>query len=209
MQASGVKVGKVFGVELWLDYSWFILFFLIALTFTAGLLPTQLHADVQGGTLFLGQEINLLYVLFVWSLPKPTYFVAVRNIDSLTVSGAHNVEITQLKVPSLSIKGSGSSKIAASLLVENLEVTASGSLKATLSGSAKTQSVRTSGSSNYEALDLHTQTTIVRSSGSSRISVRVEKQLDVSASGSVGVNYKGSPQINQKISGAVKITNVE
>lgn len=39
MKNKGIRVGRFFGIELRLDYSWFILFFLIAWSFTLGIIP--------------------------------------------------------------------------------------------------------------------------------------------------------------------------
>lgn len=61
MRVGGVKIGKVFGIELWLDYSWFVLFFLIAATFTLGLLPAQFPDLSPPAVLLTGLAITLLF----------------------------------------------------------------------------------------------------------------------------------------------------
>lgn len=39
MQFNGIRIAKIAGIEIWLDYSWLIIFFIILISFTAGLLP--------------------------------------------------------------------------------------------------------------------------------------------------------------------------
>lgn len=41
MQLGGIHIAKIFGIDIWLDYSWLIVFFLVFISFTAGLLPSQ------------------------------------------------------------------------------------------------------------------------------------------------------------------------
>ncbi len=61
MQQSGFKVGTVLGIEIWLDYSWLILFFLIGALFTFGILPTQFPRLSQLARIVAGIIATLLF----------------------------------------------------------------------------------------------------------------------------------------------------
>lgn len=65
MRTGGLKIGKVFGIEVWLDYSWFILFFLIGLVFTAGLLPAQFPEFSGVALLIAGAVITVLFFVSI------------------------------------------------------------------------------------------------------------------------------------------------
>lgn len=61
MWSGGMRIAKIFGIEIWLDYSWLIIFFLILITFTAGLLPAQYPGLSRPTAVVTGVITTLLF----------------------------------------------------------------------------------------------------------------------------------------------------
>jgi Zn-dependent protease len=97
MQTGGIKIGRIFGIELWLDYSWFVLFFLIGLTFTAGLLPAQFPDLSPPAILASGLLITLLFFVSIiihelsHSLYAKKQGLEIRRITLFIFGGASEV----------------------------------------------------------------------------------------------------------------------
>jgi hypothetical protein len=138
-----------------------------------------LTSEVRNGRLSLGLEMNTII--------RPTrpirYVLTVKELRALDLSGATKAEVEDLRTNDLRVGISGSGNVR-------------------LSGRADRQDVRISGSGDYIADLFESKETTLRSSGSSRASVRVSDRLIVAISGSGHVEYIGSPQISQTISGA-------
>ncbi len=58
---AGIRVGRIGGVELTLDYSWFIILFLIFVTFTTAIFPSIAPGLSRGTYLFQGAAGTLLF----------------------------------------------------------------------------------------------------------------------------------------------------
>lgn len=65
MQFGGIRVAKILGIEIWLDYSWLIIFFLIFLSFTAGVVPSQFPELSWPASLATGTVTTLLFFVSV------------------------------------------------------------------------------------------------------------------------------------------------
>jgi len=61
MQFGGVRIARIFDIEIWLDYSWLIIFFIIFVSFTVGLLPAQLPGLTWPGSVLAGTITTLLF----------------------------------------------------------------------------------------------------------------------------------------------------
>lgn len=61
MQIGGIRVAKIFGIEIWLDYSWLIIFFLIFISFTAGVVPARFPGLSWPVSVATGTVVTLLF----------------------------------------------------------------------------------------------------------------------------------------------------
>lgn len=57
----GIRVGRIFGIELRIDYSWFVIFFLILWTFTTNVFPATLPGRDTGTYMLMGGAGALLF----------------------------------------------------------------------------------------------------------------------------------------------------
>ncbi|MGD2067544.1 MAG: site-2 protease family protein [Gemmatimonadota bacterium] len=75
----GVHVGRIGGVDLDLDYSWFVLFFLILATFTGVVFPGYVPGLGRGTYLAMGAAGTLLFFLSLLAHELAHAFVALRK----------------------------------------------------------------------------------------------------------------------------------
>jgi hypothetical protein len=131
------------------------------------------------------------------------YNLTVRDLNSLTFSGAGSIKILDgLKSGDfkLNLSGAGSIEINA-LIANSLTVNFSSAGAIIVAGKVDKQSVTMSGVGSYEAGDLDSNSASVVLTGAGSAVVWVHDHLDVTVSGVGSVGYFGSPQVSQNISG--------
>ncbi|MGH7445800.1 MAG: site-2 protease family protein, partial [Longimicrobiales bacterium] len=57
----GFRLGSIFGIEIRIDYSWFVIFFLILWTLTAGVFPASLPGQSTAAYVLMGVSATLLF----------------------------------------------------------------------------------------------------------------------------------------------------
>ncbi len=133
--------------------------------------------------------------------------VTVRTLDSLGVSGASTVTVSDsLAAHDLAVTISGASRLIAPLGIESGRLELSGASNAHLSGSAAALDVTVGGASDLEAADLSIGELTIDLSGASHAAVTVTTSLSAGASGASNLQYAGSPEIQRaETSGASSI----
>jgi hypothetical protein len=175
------------------------------------LLP-ELIAKVQDSTLILGIDDDWLNRLgkvissvFNSTQHKITYHLTVVNLEKISISGKCHLECQSLQTDTLKLNLSGWGNLTFTHLDCNaLEVRISGRGEFSATGRADQQTVRISGSAEYSAPDLVSQSLRIVISGQANAAVRVEESLDIRISGMGQVNYYGRPKLRQVISGLGK-----
>jgi hypothetical protein len=134
-------------------------------------------------------------------------YVSFRQLSKISASGSSDVYVNGVvKTEALEIHLNGSSDFSGAVDVVSLKVDQSGSSDTKLSGRAANVDVDLSGASDMKAFDLRTETFKVHASGSSDVSVTVQKELYVQASGASDVKYKGSGTVREvKTSGSSSV----
>lgn len=113
----------------------------------------------------------------------PIVRLQTTNVDRLSINGSGDVDLSGLKEEAftLSIAGSGSTKLA---------------------GSCESLSISIMGSGSINADACTTQSTSVSISGSGDATLNVEKELSVSITGSGDVRYRGNAAVSESIMGS-------
>lgn len=139
---------------------------------------------------------------------KVTIKVPVQRIDNIRLSGSGKVIGKKtLDLDHLKIRTSGSRNLDLTMDSKNLSITTSGSSRIKLRGNSGNLDVTTSGSSIINAYELEAEKAKIVLSGSSRVRVTVNKDIDARVSGSGNIRYKGNPEkVNTKTSGSGKVT---
>ena len=175
-------------------------------------LLSELVAEVRGDTLVLGfvedwfsRFGKVVSSFFDSTDRKVTYYLTVVDLDKLSISGKINLECPSFVTKSLTLKISGLGNLTLTHLeCDTLDVIISGRADFAAAGRADHQTVRISGSGDYNAAGLTSQSTRIVISGQGNANLRVEESLDITISGLGQVNYYGRPKLRQVISGLGK-----
>ncbi len=162
----------------------------------------DLTSEVQNGTLVLGfQDSPLRKTLFPTRII--TYTLMVRDLDSITVNGAGDLQIDTLQTDSLALtlNGAGQFKIN-TLEAQSLEVLLKGAGNIEVGGEVTSQDIKIEGAANYQGDNLRTSSTVIEISGLGNGVVWATNTLNVSISGAGNLDYYGSPTVTQNIGGA-------
>jgi len=172
----------------------------------------ELTTEVRNGTLHLGVQDDwfdrigkVISSVFSGEQSKVHYHLTVKNLDEINISGNCKLQSESLTTEDLSLKVSGLGDLTFDHLdCSSLDVRISGRGEFFAAGRAEKQKVRISGSGEYLAGDLVSQSLRIVISGQGNATVRVEDSLDITISGLGQVNYYGRPKLRQVISGLGK-----
>ena len=124
-------------------------------------------------------------------------YVSFKNISNLSASGSSDIYANGvIKVESLHLTLSGSSDFKGAVDVRELSLNQSGSSDSQISGRADKINVNVSGASDVKGYELITDYCEVIASGSSDIQLTANKEINVNASGSCDVYFKGNAVVN-------------
>lgn len=137
-------------------------------------------AEVRNNVLRLSNNGN-------YSTGEPVKFkISVPNLESVSVSGAGNIDIKGMNNEKFKIDSDGASEM-------------------TVAGSTKLVDIHTNGAGKIDTNNLHAMRAIVNSNGVTEIEVDVQEQLDVKVNGPSSVTYKGDPVVNKSVNGPGRV----
>jgi hypothetical protein len=169
----------------------------------------RLKADVAGGKLYLGLDLEWWEWLTYWATwmgisdKRVRYRIAVRVFEGAEIKGSGSITAGPVMGETCRLGISGSGKITLERLdtIElHTQISGSGEIRA--AGQAAKQEIQINGSGDVEALELETKETTVRINGGGRALVNAEDRLDVRINGSGDVQYAGDPRVSQSIAGS-------
>lgn len=170
---------------------------------------SELTAEIIGDSLVLGLDddwISRIGKVFSSILNQTerqvVYHLTVAEVGQVSISGKVNLACAAFAAENLVLKVSGLGKLDFSHLdCTSLEVIISGRGEFSAAGRADHQTIRISGSGEYRAADLTSQSARIIISGQGNAALRVSDSLDITISGVGQVNYLGRPKVRQVISG--------
>jgi hypothetical protein len=164
-------------------------------------LVPEIITTVSNGTLTIKTKDNL--TINPLSNENPlTFTIVVKDLTSLTVSGAGDVQMETLSTPSLEITMSGAGIVQQNqITTNNLNITLSGVGGIDITGQATQATIDISGAGNVNAPDLTIQTANITISGVGGATLWVTDQLTGNISGAGSVSYYGTPQTNTTATG--------
>ena len=136
-------------------------------------------------------------------------YITVVDLNAVQVGGSGNFTGTDLKLKSLNLFLSGSGSInLVNLVADSIKLVNSGSGLTSISGNVKSQEIIISGTGEYKAKDLQSNTATVEIDGSGQATVNVINQLNIIINGSGQVSYLGNPNIQQQVTGSGTVKKV-
>jgi len=166
-----------------------------------------IETTVRGDTLEIGsrERTNL----------QPTepisYYLTVKSLDSISVSGLGNVVVPGLEATRFSVDISGAGDVnLESLDAERLDISISGLGSLGIdAGQVSEQSIDLSGSGGYNGRNLESADAEIYVSGLGSASVWATENLFVNISGSGSVRYAGDPSVDMDISGLGSLKKID
>ena len=138
-------------------------------------------------------------------------YITAPHFSSVRSNGSGNI-ISQGKLTDSSkieFTVNGSADIKVELDVPEVDAEISGSGNINLVGATKKFRGEVTGSGNIHAMDLKSEETTVRITGSGNADVYASVQLDVHVAGSGDVRYKGDGKVNSNIAGSGNVKKVD
>jgi hypothetical protein len=168
---------------------------------------SKIKVEVRDGILYVGLEKGK------WNRgnKKLKAYISFKTLGKLSARGSCDVYVDGvIKSDDLKVNLSGSSDIKqAKLDVKKLDIDLSGSSDMKVSGMAANLTIEVSGSSQFKGENLVSDFCRANASGSSDISITVNKELSARTSGSSDVLVKGEGVIRDlKTSGSSKISKI-
>ena len=154
-----------------------------------------------------------LTITYDTNTPTPTkdvtYYLTVKDLNSISISGAGKIQSNNFKTNTLDIilTGAGEGNLNG-LNVKKLTVNMSGAGKLILSGKATEQTVNISGAGDYQARELESKTATITIGGAGSSIVNVTDLLNAVISGVGDIEYTGNPKVNKQISGTGNIQKI-
>jgi predicted tellurium resistance membrane protein TerC len=164
----------------------------------------RIITEVKDGILVIRHDNDFVDWLRVWthSADPLRFFLTIRDIRTLKLSGAGKVKAPAIKGDSLEMINSGAgSQSIDDLAVNAFKVELSGAGSMDVAGKVNEQTVKLSGAGSYNAAKLESRSAEVKLSGVGSATVWASEILDVNLSGIGSVEYYGGPQVTKKVSG--------
>jgi hypothetical protein len=130
--------------------------------------------------------------------------ITARDLNEIVLSApVGDLEVNGLQTSTLKLVLSGGAQIKLNgLQVGVLDSVLSGAGNIQASGTADEIKLTLSGLGNFNAADLKSNKATIELSGMGNATVRVEKELAATVSGTGSVQYFGDPRVEQKVNGA-------
>jgi hypothetical protein len=167
-----------------------------------------IRTTVRNGVLLIESDENN-NVTGIHASNVVTITIVVKDLSSLTISGAADVEMDGLSTSSFEFTMSGAGQFGLDALhADSLDVTLSGMGDVEISGEVTAALIDIPGAGSVRASDLRVQTAEVNISGLGGATVWVTDQLTGEISGGGSVSYYGNPQTNTNSTGLGKFISL-
>ncbi len=147
--------------------------------------------EVEDGELDIDNDKGFFFCMFFCQdlFSRTKIIITTPNLGDINFSGSVVGETDEFQAETVQARFSGDSDFIIRVISNKLEIRSSGSGSITLLGKTDDLSLRLSGSSRIHGYDMLAQKTFVKSSGSSRVELSLEENLEVRSSGSSRVSY--------------------
>jgi Putative auto-transporter adhesin, head GIN domain len=163
--------------------------------------------ETKGNILYIHQEEGTSL-----STSKPIkVYLSGPSFNNFGASGACNIysenKITSADAVTINLTGSSDAKLELKAPAVDADLAGSGTIA--LKGETKELKIDGSGSTDIKCFDMLSENTSVSLSGSANAEVFASVKLEVHASGSADIKYKGNCAVSQDINGAGSVKKVE
>lgn len=158
----------------------------------------------------INRTLKVSYVNRNWlsglSRDRMDLLIELPDLNVADISGAAHVDIEDFtSLDLLEADVSGAAKVTIDVPMQEFKSSISGASNVELKQDVPLISSDLSGASRLHAFSSESEEVFLELSGASRADVSVSDYLNVSASGASTVNYRGTPRIDQDVSGGSKV----
>ncbi len=134
-------------------------------------------------------------------------YLTFNKINHLSLAGhTYVVSTDRMNFDQLDLIVSGTSKMISEINAVSLKVEASGSSSLELSGNVFSADITASGAAKMNAVNMNIDDLKHSASGTAATTVNVISKFDVKASGTAQVQYYGTPEMREEVSGSASVT---
>ncbi len=163
----------------------------------------QVLTEVKDGVLEIHYRDKKLFENWAESL---TLTITFTNLSDFRLDGGVELYADGLNLENLNIIINGGANVKMNnLLANTLGMSLAGGGDIHISGIAENHTVNVSGGTNYQAEDLKSAYVSVKVIGAANVVVWATETLNLDLAGAYSVNYWGSPQITQSVTGLGEI----
>jgi len=135
--------------------------------------------------------------------------ITVKELQELEVTGAADIEVTDIQTDELTLRMAGASNVqVVNLKANTLRTEIPGAGKIQVDGKVKDQSVTLAGAGNFSAYDLESKTAKVTLNGVGSAQLWVTDELDITIAGVGTVEYFGTPTVKQSVTMMGKVSSL-
>jgi len=164
--------------------------------------------SIRNGTLFIATRKSY-GAFFNNSSEDILITLVVVDLAELRLKGTAELRVQGLDVQSLALQVSGASDVVfEKLLADTLTINARGANEFSIDGEVESQNVSLKGASDYDAVNLYSETAIIMLAGAGDAKLQVETELNVRVYGVGEVTYLGSPKVNQSVRGMGSVKRI-
>ena len=138
------------------------------------------------------------------------FYLTVKELEAVVISGLGSVELPEMTASKFSVEITGGGNVDIDGLdADAIEAEISGLGDLSIDGGeVHDQEIVITGGGNYRARNLQSATAEVHLEGLGSATVRVSEQLDVTITGGGAVEYFGSPDVDQDVSGLGRVKKI-
>ncbi len=150
----------------------------------------EIETEVSGSRLKIKRENSI----WKWNNKRVDVYITLRKLEGVYVSGSGKVTgESKFVMEEMDISVSGSGNVELELEAGAIDTSISGSGKIKLEGNTKDIKISISGSGRMSAEDLRSERCKIRISGSGSCRIYVTEEIDARVSGSGNIYYRGNP----------------
>jgi hypothetical protein len=180
----------------------------VVVTVDAGLLD-RFETMVKADRLMVGFKCGIGTLLAIRTLKSCEVDITVPSLDGIEINGSGTIVADAFSGKDMRIVQNGASTVKCDLTFEKLSLKATGAGTIALAGTASTVELSSTGNETIDARNLVSRVGRVRVTGSGRVGVMVEDELDAAVSGAGEIQYAGSPRVTERVSGAGSIRRLQ
>jgi Putative auto-transporter adhesin, head GIN domain len=154
---------------------------------------------------------NLILDSTTFQTVKPIkVLIEAKNLKGLSVTSSATIVVQALSTERFSLDSDSSADILIKAIsTDQLKLSTSGSENVTVSGKTRSLELSADGSGEINAGALDAQSVIAKAAGSTTTQVQASSELQITASDSSTIKYRGNARLKKQVTDVAEVTRVK